>query len=320
MNILYVGGVYPVELSLFKEAQGNPNINLVMCGAGDSAPGVLSLCDYKTAITRDAVDRLKESLKPDLVLFRTWCVTTEKLVGPGEILWAQEIFQTNDGGVSTGDNTIRKGSWHIAYQSKPRAIQNSGYWLPYCVSKHWGRIEGVTKTIPVMVATSMPGGGPATKMKSMKILVEPVVAWNSSMVKIFPGYNGFKSSYLQQCISPSFSVINSVPNICKAKIYISPTSIWYDEDCVSYKTVEAMACGVLTLTNNYIGMEDVFGKDGENLIYANSPEESLDKVRYYLDHDKEREEIAQRGYEFVHREYGWESNFERLIKELSSVS
>lgn len=317
MKILYVGGVWPVELSLFKESHSNPNISVKFCNDGGALPGAFDSCGCTRVLDRPGIEQLKAEYAPDLTIFRTWNVT-EILANKGDVLWAQEISASESLEQAQKDEGVfSPHGCSIAYQSTARAQRFGGYWLPYCVSRYWGK-QNATKTIPVMVATSLPPSGTDLKKKSLDILVRPLVDKMPSELWAFNGYHrGLESlDYLKPCLKASFNPMDAVHHISRAKIYISPSTIWFDEGCISYKTVEAMACGVLTVTNNYIGMEDVFGKDGENLIYANTPEETVEKVQYYLSHDKEREEIAERGYEFVHENYGWERNLIRLKEEI----
>jgi len=328
MKILYIGGVYATEYSLYRESQGNPNIDVqYVHGTSYSMPHLLEGTNSVLIKSRNDIDRIKKDFCPDLVLFRGWC-PEQSLIGVGDVLWSQEIMATKlDGSRYSGggvvsvytDNPGRKH--YIAYNIKDLAIQNNQYWLPRCVSKHWAKRSSV-KDIPFMVATIMPvlHAGGDLKRKSLDILVKPIIEWDKSVVHAFSGYSGSFESipYMKGTFKPSFPYINMTDYISRAKIYASPTTIWYDKGCISQKTIHSMACGVLTLTNRYMDIEDILGKDGENLIYSNSPEETLDKVKFYLSHDKEREDIAERGYHFIHNLYNWEKHLNRLFKEVSS--
>jgi hypothetical protein len=63
-----------------------------------------------------------------------------------------------------------------------------------------------------------------------------------------------------------------------------------------------------------------FFEDGKDFIMVRSKEEMADKVRYYLSHDHEREEIAQSGYQKVKRLYNswnlWAYILEKLGFEI----
>lgn len=310
---MYVGGMFPCELSMYAELTNNPNFTALFCGDGSATPDALSKINYKTVGTKAELKSLQESFKPDLTLYRTWS-GTENFVGEDDVLWVQEIYPS--GSVEEAVNNDCGVKWHkkTAYQSKPRAERFGQYWLPYCVSRHWEKRSQV-KDIPVLVATCLPpDASRILKTKSFDILVKPILDYDPNIIHIYTGFYGGLEQipYVAPHLKKSFHPLEVNKYIARAQIWISPTSIWYNEGCISQKTLVGLACGTLTITNNYIGMEDVFGKDGENIVYANSPEETLDKVKYYLVHQSERERIAHQGYEFVHNEYNWEKHLFRL--------
>jgi hypothetical protein len=69
-------------------------------------------------------------------------------------------------------------------------------------------------------------------------------------------------------------------------------------DDINMRTFEIMSTGSLCLTNWIPTIEDLF-QDGKHLVLYRSLDEMVEKARYYLDHDDEREAIARAGYEEV---------------------
>lgn len=69
---------------------------------------------------------------------------------------------------------------------------------------------------------------------------------------------------------------------------------------INMRMFEAMACGSMLITNyiNDNGFDELFTA-GEHLVVYKNKNELLRLVDYYLGHDKEREEIARRGYELA---------------------
>ncbi len=67
---------------------------------------------------------------------------------------------------------------------------------------------------------------------------------------------------------------------------------------LSQRIWDVMACRGFLLTNYQPEIELLF-QDGYHLETYRSHEEMIDKIRYYLTHDDEREEIALRGYKKV---------------------
>ncbi|MFQ5507052.1 MAG: glycosyltransferase, partial [Planctomycetota bacterium] len=66
-----------------------------------------------------------------------------------------------------------------------------------------------------------------------------------------------------------------------------------------------LACRGFHLTHYVPGMEEVFG-DGVHLAWFKDFDECLDKISYYLSHERERHRIAQAGSDLVLREHRYE--------------
>lgn len=69
-------------------------------------------------------------------------------------------------------------------------------------------------------------------------------------------------------------------------------------DDLIMRVFEAMGTGSFLLTNWIPTIEEVF-EDGKHLVLYKTLDEAVDKTKYYLAHDEEREKIAQAGYEEV---------------------
>jgi len=55
--------------------------------------------------------------------------------------------------------------------------------------------------------------------------------------------------------------------------------------------------------------------DGQHFVVAET-KDLADKIKYYLEHDKDREEIAEQGYRFVRKHYTMTQNLERAMAQL----
>jgi hypothetical protein len=86
-----------------------------------------------------------------------------------------------------------------------------------------------------------------------------------------------------------------------------------DFGCWSNRISKILLGGGFALVK-YTGlMETVFGPDGENLVYWNTPPDCADKIRYYLDRSAERCEISERGYQFAKRYLTTEYRVRQLL-------
>jgi spore maturation protein CgeB len=78
---------------------------------------------------------------------------------------------------------------------------------------------------------------------------------------------------------------------------------------------EINACGGFQLSYYVEGIECHYRIGDEITIYT-SPEELVEKVRYYLKHEAERESISQNGYERTLRDHTMEKRFRELIENV----
>lgn len=69
-------------------------------------------------------------------------------------------------------------------------------------------------------------------------------------------------------------------------------------DDLNMRTFEIMATGSLCMTSWIPTIEEFF-QDGKNIVLYKSLDELIEKTKYYLAHDEERERIAHAGYEAV---------------------
>ncbi len=79
----------------------------------------------------------------------------------------------------------------------------------------------------------------------------------------------------------------------------------------SARMYRVMASGGFYLTSYVKGLEKIF-KIGEELDVYHNKEECLEKIKYYLEHDEEREKIAKAGMKKIQET----NNFENITEEL----
>lgn len=89
-------------------------------------------------------------------------------------------------------------------------------------------------------------------------------------------------------------------------------------DDLNMRTFEAMATGSFLLTNWIPTIEEFF-QDGKHLALYRSHDEMVDKVKYYLKHDDEREKIAQAGYEEVMAKHTIQHRVDVILKEFMKI-
>lgn len=82
---------------------------------------------------------------------------------------------------------------------------------------------------------------------------------------------------------------------------------------IPLRGMDIMGAGGFLLTNFQADFLDYF-VPGEDFVYYESEEDLIEKVEYYLSHEKERAEIAHNGHERVKKNHSFEKFFEDIFK------
>ncbi len=85
-------------------------------------------------------------------------------------------------------------------------------------------------------------------------------------------------------------------------------------DDLIMRVFEVMGTGSFLLTNWIPTIEEVF-TDGKHLVLYRSLDEMIEKAKYYLVHDEEREAIAQAGYEEVIKNHTIQNRVDVILSE-----
>ncbi|MBR5598244.1 MAG: glycosyltransferase [Lachnospiraceae bacterium] len=85
------------------------------------------------------------------------------------------------------------------------------------------------------------------------------------------------------------------------------------ESGIPLRVFDILSCGGFCITNYQPEIAEYF-TDGEDLVMYSSMEDLVEKVAYYLEHEEERKQIAQNGYEKLKRNY----DLGMIIKEMLS--
>ena len=78
------------------------------------------------------------------------------------------------------------------------------------------------------------------------------------------------------------------------------------------RNFEVPACGGFLLTGKAENLNEYY-EYGKEIETFDNQAEMVDKIKYYLEHDEERETIAQAGYERTLREHTYASRFEHIF-------
>lgn len=81
---------------------------------------------------------------------------------------------------------------------------------------------------------------------------------------------------------------------------------------IPLRAMDIMGAGGFLLTNFQADFLDYFTPD-EDFVYYNDAEDLLDKIEYYLSHEKERKEIARNGHQKVKQNHGFDRCFRNML-------
>lgn len=90
------------------------------------------------------------------------------------------------------------------------------------------------------------------------------------------------------------------------------------KDDLNMRCFEVLGSRSFLLTDRVQGLEDVF-VDGKHLVLYSSLEEAVDKARYYIAHDDEREAIARAGYAHVMANHTIDARVNRMLDEITKL-
>lgn len=87
---------------------------------------------------------------------------------------------------------------------------------------------------------------------------------------------------------------------------------------VNARDFEAPACGSLLFTHDIPDIYNYFIPGKEIVTYRNF-DDAIEKIKYYLNHDRERKIIAKAGYERISRCHKYEKRFNEIFKAAHKI-
>jgi hypothetical protein len=89
-------------------------------------------------------------------------------------------------------------------------------------------------------------------------------------------------------------------------------------DDLNFRFFEALSCGAMLLTRRMANGQELLFREGEHYASFDGEEELLDKVKYYLSHEEERQRIASQGAAEVKSKHTLELRVGQLLEEMAS--
>ncbi|RST72089.1 spore coat protein [Siminovitchia acidinfaciens] len=100
-----------------------------------------------------------------------------------------------------------------------------------------------------------------------------------------------------------------------SKINISVQSV---RKQISNRTYDILASGGFLLTSDTPAVREIL-RPGVHCEVSSSPEETLEKISYYLKHDQIRRDIAKKGYEYAKKKFGYQNTIPQVWPEVEEA-
>jgi spore maturation protein CgeB len=98
-----------------------------------------------------------------------------------------------------------------------------------------------------------------------------------------------------------------------SKINLNPT-LKSIRSGIPLRALDILGCGGLLLSNYQAELVEAFIPNEEVVIYE-SIEDAAEKAEYYLNHEAERERVAQNGYRKACEMFSFDRQLEKLFNE-----
>lgn len=205
--------------------------------------------------------------------------------------------------------------------ARPRIFYASDTHLP----KSWKRISAIAKRYDLVCCAHRKGAEALANGVWVPVACDPELHGTHPLPKrwdvAFVGTEGgvprkFYLQALRERYANSF--IGHAPHTELGAIY-SQAKIGFNysiRDDVNMRMFEILCSGTLLVTNG-LAHDDLVRlglRGGEHLVTYRRPRELFELIDYYLDHDQEREAIALRGTQHVHRHHTYHHRLHQILQ------
>ncbi|MGK7346157.1 MAG: glycosyltransferase family protein [Candidatus Nitrospinota bacterium M3_3B_026] len=209
------------------------------------------------------------------------------------------------------------------YKSYRRAGVENVYYMPFCcVPEVHRRVKAPAKYRTDVVCY----GNPLykrykSKRQAIDTLVKPLIEKNHdiSLWGMAKGYGGWlEIPYVKDRVHyRGVFPYEDLPKVNSgAKIVLGITAN-AEYGAYGSRLARALGCGSFVIWHYTKGMENYF-ENHKQLCWSSSPEETLELVRYYLKHDREREKIAKEGQRYAYEHLNYKKRLIPIIEDVLS--
>ena len=186
------------------------------------------------------------------------------------------------------DTHVRGFPWlpqfdYVAYNIREHVQQPNGFWMPYALSTIHQKDDNVYAKIYDTVFVGNLKVSPRRKELCDKFGIRHMEAYGPDYIKTM------KQSKI--CFN------NSISSDINARYF------------------DIMCSGTFMLTNYNQSLVDLFDGSPDLLACMYKTDEEIgEKIKYYIDHEEERESIAKRLYDYVWKHHTWENRCNTILQ------
>ncbi len=284
--------------------------------------------DFFNTITEDAITAAIQELKPDIMVHRYRqpiepLLAACKKTGTRLLTWISEQGPERDAEIDRAQcfhNVIANNDSDYDFY-KQAGVENV-YNMPFgCAPSFHRNVAAPAKYKTDIVCY----GNPLytyyeSKRKAVDTLVKPVVenGFNVSLWGTARGNGGWlEIPYVKKRTEVyrgvfSYEDLPAVNSGAKIVLGITANAQY---GAYGSRLARALACGSFIIWHYTEGMEKYF-TNHKHLCWSSSPKETLELVRYYLKHDKERRQIAQEGQRYAYENLSYEKMLLPIISDV----
>lgn len=159
------------------------------------------------------------------------------------------------------------------------------------------------------------------RKKGYDVVFKPLIEQKEDIV--FYGGNEWidktKTFHIKKNMYKGYLAYEELPSLCASSDFIlGVNSINNSETMQSMRTFEVLGCAGFYLTHYSTAIENMF-ENHKHLIWTESPEETIEIVRFYENKEDLRQKIIQEGQKFVYENHTYKHRAIDIIEELKKI-
>lgn len=333
MEIMIIGDIFPDSLAMniaetlkkqghsVVETTDNPLFNTTNLIMRKVAPYLIKMMPRIEKYFNEKIFLLVKKRRPEVI------VCTKSTINPALIKRIKKEIKTHivvwfvDSLANFGKQYIFASDYDALFFKDPfivdftrKKLNLNSYYLPECCNPLWHKKVQLTSKDKEYYGCDLTAVGnlyyyrvlllEQFKDYNFKIWGNPMPIWMDSSIK-----NLIQNRYVS-CLEKS-KAFNAAKIVMNNNHYseISGTNC---------RTFEIAGCGGFQITDWKEGIAELFEPEKE-IITFQTKEELKDKVDYYLIHEKERKEIAERAYKRAHNEHTYEIRLNKIFEIINKL-